>query len=172
MDSGTASGLIVLDLGVNVISIAVNAAETYTISVNRGGAVLEQLAYGKASNTGINGQFDTNDQFGISVSLSGNTLAIGAPLEDSNAIGTDGNQNDDSALGSGAVYVFTRMGSTWTQQAYLKASNTGDNDEFGTSISLSGDTVAVGAPREDSNAKGVDGNQNDNSSSSSGAVYV
>ena len=70
------------------------------------------------------------------------------------------------------MYVFTRSGRTWSQQAYLKASNTGTGDEFGSSVSLSGDTLAVGAYWEDSNATGVNGDQNDNSARSSGAVYV
>ena len=55
---------------------------------------------------------------------------------------------------------------------YIKASNTGIGDQFGYSVSLSGDTLAVGARGEDSSATGVDGNQSDNSVSYSGAVYV
>lgn len=55
---------------------------------------------------------------------------------------------------------------------YVKASNTGANDKFGYSLSLSGDTLAVGVPNEASNATGIDGNQADNSAPASGAVYV
>jgi len=56
---------------------------------------------------------------------------------------------------------------------YLKASNTEANDRFGgSSISLSGDTLAVGAYGEAGNATGVNGNQADNSALTSGAVYV
>ena len=68
-------------------------------------------------------------------------------------------QADNSAGNAGAVYVFVRSGTTWTQQAYLKASNTGVSDQFGYSVSLSGDTLAVGAFSEDSAATGVNGNQ-------------
>jgi len=136
----------------------------------RSGVTWTQQAYVKASNT------DESDQFGISVSLSGdgNTLAVGAPIEASNATGIDGNQADNSAGGSGAVYVFTRSGVTWTQQAYVKASNTDVADWFGISVSLSGDgnTLAVGARFEASNATGIDGNQADNSLAQAGAVYV
>ena len=132
----------------------------------RSGGLWVQQAYLKASNT------DAGDQFGYSVSLSGDTLAVGAAQEDSNATGFNGNQADNSADGSGAVYVFQRSSGVWTQQAYLKASNTGGNDRFGYSISLSGDTLAVGAIREASNATGINGNQANNSASSSGAVYV
>src|SRR5438552_2628098 len=58
------------------------------------------------------------------------------------------------------------------QQAYLKASNTGQNDFFGLGLSISGDTVVVGAPLESSNARGVNGDQSDNSAPDSGAAYV
>jgi hypothetical protein len=123
-------------------------------------------AYVKASNTG------TGDGFGSSVAVDGNTLVVGAPSEDSNATGINGNQANNSASGSGAVYVFTRSNGVWTQQAYLKASNTGVQDHFGTSVALSGETLAVGAPDEDSNAMGINGNQSDNSAENSGAVYI
>ena len=75
------------------------------------------------------------DCFGFSVALSGDgsTLAVGAYREDSAATGIDGNQADNSAADAGAVYVFTRSGTTWTQQAYVKASNTGASDCFGAS---------------------------------------
>ena len=46
---------------------------------------------------------------------------------------------------SGAVYVFTRTGSTWQAPTYLKASNAGANDWFGWALALDGDTLAVGA---------------------------
>jgi hypothetical protein len=50
---------------------------------------------------------------------------VGALAEDSSATGVNGNQTDNSTAWSGAAYVFVRDGTTWTQQAYLKASNTG-----------------------------------------------
>jgi hypothetical protein len=65
-----------------------------------------------------------------------------------------------------------RDGITWTQQAYLKASNTEAGDYFGFSVSISGDTIAVGAHGEDSNATGVNGDQSNNNATDSGAVYV
>ncbi len=76
---------------------------------------------------------------------------------------------------SGAVYVFTRTCGEWTQQAYVKASNTGSFDRFGSSVALSGDTLAVGAYRESSNGTGGDGGaaiESDNNAFSSGAVYI
>ncbi|MBL8693948.1 MAG: FG-GAP repeat protein [Planctomycetes bacterium] len=132
----------------------------------RNGGVWSQQAYLKASNTGA------FDEFGFSVAVSGDTVIVGAPREDSNATGVNGNQANNSSGGSGAAYVFFRSGGVWSQQAYLKASNTGTFDEFGYSVALSGDTVVVGAIGEDSNATGVNGNQADNGAFDSGAVYV
>ena len=132
----------------------------------RSGGTWTQEAYLKASNTGA------GDQFGYSVAVSGDTVVVGAWAERSNATGVSGNQADNTAATSGAAYVFVRSGATWTQQAYLKASNTGAGDQFGQSVAVSGDTVVAGATGEDSNATGVDGNQADNSASFSGAAYV
>jgi hypothetical protein len=132
----------------------------------RTGETWSQQAYLKASNT------ESADQFGLSVAISGNTIVVGAIGEDSNATGINGNQGDNSAAASGAAYVFTRSGGTWSQQAYLKASNTGVGDVFGQSVAISGDTLVVGANSETSIATGVNGNQNDNSAIQAGAAYV
>ena len=125
-----------------------------------------------ASNT------ETNDQFGAAVSLSadGNSLAVGAEFEDSNTVGVsnDGSgEADNSANSAGAVYVFSRSGVVWSQQAYVKASNTEQGDQFGIAVSLSddGNTLAVGA-NEDSNAIGINGDEANNSAGSAGAVYL
>ena len=132
--------------------------------------MVDSIGYFKASNTG------TLDNFGFSVALSsdGNTLAVGAMGESSNATGINGDQTDNSLAGAGAAYVFTRTGTAWSQQAYLKASNTGANDAFGAKLSLSSDgsILAVGANGEDSAATGINGDQTDNSRQNTGAVYV
>jgi len=120
----------------------------------------------KASNPGA------SDGFGRSVALHGNTLIVGASNEDSNAVGVNGVQSNNSASNAGAAYVYVRVGSSWTQQAYLKASNTESNDQFGYSVALSGDTAVVGAVDEDSNALGINGVQSNNSQSNAGAAYV
>ena len=131
-----------------------------------------QQAYVKASNnTG------RSSHFGYAVALSGNgdALAVGAPDEDGAATGIDGDQFDFTATNPGAVFVFTRDGGgSWHQQAYVKASNTAPNDNFGNAVALDdgGDTLAVGAYQEDSNATGIDGDQTNNLVNGAGAVYV
>jgi len=139
----------------------------------RSGETWVQQAYVKASNA------KAGDQFGSSLALSGegNTMVVGATGESSSATGVNGNQADTSMAGAGAVYVFTRSGATWSQQAYIKASNTGEKeegDQFGYSLALSGDgnTLAAGAIAEDSAATGINGNGADNSADGSGAAYV
>ncbi|WP_298213377.1 FG-GAP repeat protein, partial [Acidovorax sp.] len=147
---------------------ATNAGAVYVFT--RSASAWSQQAYVKASNT------EAYDNFGTSVALSGdgNTLAVGAYLEDSSATSINGNQTDNTATNAGAVYVFTRSASTWSQQAYVKASNTGAGDGFGTSVALSGDgnTLAVGASGEGSNAQGIGGDHGNNAAGNSGAVYV
>jgi hypothetical protein len=144
------------------------AGAVYVFS--RSGTTWAQQAYIKASNTG------NGDDFGTEVALSadGNTLAVGAQGESSSATGINGNQTSNTAFQAGAVYVFVRSGTTWTQQAYIKASNTGATDLFGTAIALSadGNTLAVGAPNEASTATGIGGNQNNNTAAFAGASYV
>jgi hypothetical protein len=134
--------------------------------VVRDGTNWTEQAYLKASNTGA------GDEFGYAVAISGDTIVVGAPFEDSNATSVNGDQSNDSAIDSGAVYVFVRSGTNWTQQAYLKASNTDSGDGFGWWVAVSGDTVVVGAPIENSNARGINGNQTNNSAFQSGAAYV
>jgi hypothetical protein len=159
------------------------------------GTLTAAVGYIKASNpescrlTGWLGtEYWTCEFFGSSVTLSadGNTLAVGAPGEESAATGIGGDQNDNSASTAGAVYVFSRSGETWAQQAYVKASNTDDcsdhditdlhfcGDHFGNSVTLSadGNTLAVGAPMEESAATGIGGDESDDSAESAGAVYV
>ena len=136
----------------------------------RTGTTWVQEAYIKASNN------QADDRFGYAVDLNedGSRLAVGASLEDSNATGVGGNPFNNSAANSGAAYVFRRSGTSWTQEAYVKASNTGGADSFGYAISLSSDGLylAVSAVGEDSNATGINGNQFNNSLNFAGAVYI
>ncbi len=136
------------------------------VFVRDGAGNWSQQAYVKASNSG------QSDQFGTTVALSGDTLVVGSIGEDSVATGVNGDQSSNGNTNSGAAYVFTRSGATWTQEAYLKASNTGFEDQFGSAVKIDGDTVLVGALSEDSGATGIDGDGSDNSQTDSGAVYV
>ena len=140
----------------------------------RNAGVWSQQAYVKASNTG------SGDAFGSSVAISGDTMAVGAPGEASNAVGVNPGilaEANNTASRSGAVYVFTRSGTIWSQQAYMKASNTGGGDAFGASVGIDSDTVVVGAAGEDSNLTGVtttlpNDTATGNLASDSGAVYI
>jgi hypothetical protein len=158
--------------GDQVNNSSLHAGAVYVFT--REGMVWEQQAYIKASNIDIwtTGESEPDqDHFGEGVAIYGDTLAVGAPFEDSAASGINGNQADNSLYVSGAVYVFTREGTEWSQQAYIKASNPDVGDGFGFSVALDEDTLAVGAYSEDSAATGIDGDQADNSLAS-GAVYV
>jgi len=145
---------------------SISIDETQWQNIENQIAISSQQAYIKASNTG------NNDLFGWSVAMDGNTLVIGAPKEQSNATGINGNQINNSASNSGVVYVFIKTGGVWSQQAYIKASNTDSGDWFGTSTTLSNQTLVVGAPWEDSSATGIGGDENNNSLNSTGAAYV
>ena len=80
---------------------------------------------------------EAGDNFGKSVAIHRNTVIVGAHLD------------DDGGSKSGSAYVFVRDGDTWTQQAKLTASDTAARDEFGTSVSISGNTAIVGSPFDD-----------------------
>jgi hypothetical protein len=89
-----------------------------------------------------------NDSFGYSVSISGDYAIVGAW------------ENDDDGNASGSAYIFHRSGTTWSQQAKLTASDASAADNFGWSVSISGDYAIVGA-------KG-----NDDDGEASGSAYI
>ncbi|TGL13516.1 hypothetical protein EHQ50_08525 [Leptospira meyeri] len=138
----------------------------------RTGSTWSQQAYIKAPNA------EASDQFGVAVAIDGDTIVVGANLEDSNQTTiTNGPtaSGDNSASNSGAVYVFKRSGSTWSQQAYLKPSNGEASDQFGFPVAISGDTIVVGTYLEDSNQTTITNGptaSGDNSATSAGAIYV
>jgi len=88
------------------------------------------------------------DLFGISVDVDGDTAVIAAFFD------------DDNGDNSGSAYIFTRSGTTWTQQAKLTASDGATNDLFGGAVAVDGDTAVIGAPEDD------------DSGNSSGSAYV
>lgn len=83
-------------------------------------------------------EMDTTEWFGDAVSLSGSVALIGA--DRSNPQGTV----------SGAAFVFTRSGGTWSQTTRLLPSDGSENDTFGTSVALSGNGAIISAPSRDS----------------------
>ena len=133
----------------------------------RGKESWSQRAYLKASSGG------PEHRFGRSIALAGDTLVIGSYLEDRQASGINSEPAAQRSPESGAVYVFTRNDSQWTQRAYIKASNARSGDMFGYSAALSPDGwLALGAPIEASGSSGIDAIQNDDSAPASGAVYL
>ncbi len=144
-----------------------NSGAAYVFVFNAG--AWTQQAYIKAFNAS---EFD---EFGHALSLSadGNTLAVGSPDEDGSRQGL-GVDQDDTSIRAGAVYLFRRDGTAWRATRYIKAPNAEDGDAFGTNLALSGDgqTLAVLAEGEDSTATGIGGDQSDNTTSGSGAVYL
>jgi hypothetical protein len=115
------------------------------------------------------------DGFGWSVAVAsdGQTIAVGAVDEDGDATSINGLDGEGSR-NSGAVYVFARSGNTWSQEAYIKASNTGESDRLGYVVSLSADgsALAVSAIDEDSAARGLNGSPDSNALNASGAAYL
>jgi hypothetical protein len=90
------------------------------------------------------------DEFGYSVAISGNTIVVGSL------------RSNAPASNSGAAYVFTRAGTTWTQQQKLTASDGAADDEFGNAVAISSNTVAVGSHSADQPSGG----------GHAGAVYI
>ncbi len=130
-----------------------------------------QDAFIKAPNS------DSADRFGsaLAPSADGRLIAVGAPQEDSAAVGINGKDMDNQAPNSGAVYTFSRDSEeTWTLEAYIKARNTDGEDLFGFNVALSteGRSLAVGAPGEAGAAMGINPIKSDNSAPYSGAVYL
>jgi len=116
-----------------------NSGSAYVFTRSSSGVWAQQQKLTAGSDAGA------NYRFGTSVSVSGDTLVVGMPYDN-----------------TGSAYVFVRSSSgVWTQQAKLSASDGSSSDNFGTSVSASGDTIIVGAQGDDDNGK-----------SDSGSAYV
>jgi len=138
-DGGTGTITFRASDGVNILP----AVSSFTLSFSVDWSSSTQQAMIKASDA------FTGDYFGYSVSLSndGNTAIVGAIYED------PGSPNSNA----GSAYIFTRSGSTWSQEAKIEASDAQADDNFGYSVSLSndGNTAIVGAYLEDTGGTGV-----------------
>jgi FG-GAP repeat protein len=120
--------------------------------------------------------FFSTPGYGVSLAFdaSGDQLIVGNENEQSAANGVEGDQSDDSTIGAGAAYLFARTNGGWQMQRYIKASNTGSGDFFGSSAACSADgaTIALGARSESSSALNVGGDQTNNNDPVSGAAYL
>ncbi|MDD2925761.1 integrin [Rhodoferax sp.] len=165
-DSSNYTGIFVVPPASNTLALNSGAVFVFT----RAGGVWQSQAYLKASNTRTPHRFGNN----LAMSSDGNTLVVPSYRDDSTAYGFNGDQASTTAPDAGAVLVFRRTAGTWTQQAYLKAPNTGAGDRFGGRVAISGDgtTLAVGASTEDGGSNGIGGNQIDESRTNAGAVYL
>ncbi|MFO0947574.1 MAG: cadherin-like domain-containing protein [Planctomycetota bacterium] len=88
-----------------------------------------------------------DDFFGNSVSISGNTIVVGTPWK------------DRTGSNHGAAYVYQGAVASWTEIAKLTAVDGAADDEFGSSVSVDGDTIVVGAPKHDVTGVGFDAGQ-------------
>ena len=123
---------------------------TSSAALNPRNLMLDTIGYLKASNT------DPDDRFGREVTLSddGRTLAVSAEHESSGASGVNGDQDDNSSLNSGAVYIFRPTAAGWRQTAYLKPPRNLPGLRFGVgqpqnqravALSSDGSIIAIGA---------------------------
>jgi hypothetical protein len=130
-----------------------NAGAAYVFERGRGGPD----GWGKVDElTPSDG--DTSGQFGWSVAIDGDTLVVGSPGDDDAC-----SPPPDPDCYSGAVYVFERDSgdpNTWNEVAKLTASDFYQQDLFGFSVAISGDTVVIGA------------RYNDDDGADSGSAYI
>jgi hypothetical protein len=112
--------------------------------------------------------------FALALSADGTVLAAGSRTDASAATGINGNPCDTSAVAAGAAFMFRRKGGAWEQTAYVKASNTFENTQFGSDVALSADgaTLVTGSEYEESGSVGVNGYQWNHWAPGSGAVYL
>jgi LPXTG-site transpeptidase (sortase) family protein len=111
-----------------------NAGAVYVYTHNGKGWVMDGTLAAKDASPG--------DTFGVSVSISGNTILVGAT-------GVDLEVDGDLLKDVGAAYVFTRSSGSWVQQAKLIASDPVEDDAFGSAVAISGNTAVIGAETKD-----------------------
>ncbi len=126
-DSVALAGDVAL-VGAYTNDVGANANQGSAYVFTRSGASWSQQAQLTA------GDGAAGDYFGYSVALAGDTALVGAVTDDVGA-----------AVNQGSAYVFTRSGTSWSQQAQLTAGDGAAGDVFGYSVALAGDTALVGA---------------------------
>jgi len=116
----------------------------------------------------------SGDRFGNSIAMNGGRIIIGAPQQDSFSISEEGDDSAEDMSGSGAAYIFDKdqNSNTWSQTAFLKASNADIGDNFGNSVAVSGNSVVIGASNEDGSGLGFNRDMESNDLLNSGAAYI
>ena len=113
------------------------------------------------------------DRFGSEVALFGDLLAVGAPSEDSCAIGVNGDELDGECNVSGAAYLFERgQDGAWSQIAYVKPSTTRTNLNFGMEMALDEGRLAISSPLDNSCSVGIGGDDAPGTCPFAGAVHL
>lgn len=141
--------------GGNYIS---GAGAAYVFTRTAGAWSFQQKLVGE----GTNGR-KSGDRFGTSISIAGDSIAVGANFQKYDAAGAN------SLTGAGAVYVYTRTAGTWSFQQKLVGMGTNGRvagDSFGSSVAIAADTIAVGAYQQDFDSAGSV------NISDRGAIYV
>lgn len=145
-DSATTTSGTITFTASDGINLGTSGVQTFTLTFAPDWTVTTQQAKIYPAN------HEDGDTFGESIDIDGDIAVIGA-------VGDDGEGN--SYLSAGAAYVFTKSGSTWTEQAILRPSDISGGENFGHKVCVDGNTIAVSA-----NFKTVSGN------AYAGAVYV
>jgi trimeric autotransporter adhesin len=114
----------------------------------------------------------SGDYFGSGLALAGDDLVVGSSHEGSSAHGVNGDTSGPVLKNSGAAYVFRRSGNAWTQLTHLKLSQPSANDQFGSAVAISGDTIAISAAFDASSVGGIDPGHSDTAAMDSGALYL
>ncbi len=117
-----------------------NAGSAYTFVNNAG-------VWSQAQKI-VNSDRLAGDQFGYTVSISGDYAIVGATLEDEDAAGAN------TISSAGSAYILKNTAGTWAQHQKIVAGDRGSTDSFGSSVCISGNTVFVGAYQEDHDAVG------------------
>jgi len=141
--TGVALSATHLVVGASAVAVANQAGAAYVFSLDGGSWIFEAKLVADTPTTG--------DEFGSVVDLAGDTIAVGAYREDGPGAGVDPANRSDTATDSGAVYLFQSAApGAWTPRHYLKSSHPDNDDWFGFSLALSGDTLVVGSVGESS----------------------
>lgn len=125
------------DCNGNGIPDECDIASNFSTDCNGNNQLDECEADGQNEIARIDSPAPTDEEFGWSVSLSNDTAIVGAPY------------NNEIAFYAGAAYIFRKDADGWQQIATLRASDGVEQDKFGESVSISGDTAIVGAQDDD-----------------------